>query len=78
MVDKSHGILNTTLEPSLKEVQAAHFQREELWGMIRRAEVLSCNVPNPRWKHAYSDVAQALSTLDAFIARATIEGHPGP
>ena len=62
-------------EPSVEEIRVAHFQREELWPIIRRAEVLGASVPNPRWRRAYQDLAQAASNLDAFIARSTV--HPG-
>lgn len=51
------------------------FRRKELWPIVTRAEELSRLVPNPRWKRAYADLAQAASVVDAFLARSTVQGE---
>ena len=55
-----------------KQIRDAQFSREELWPLIERASVLARATPNPRWSRAYADLAQAASTVDAFLARSTI------
>lgn len=62
----------------LKKAQNAQFVREDLFPIIERAKVLALVTPNPQWKRAYEDLAQAASTLDAFIARSTVNPSQGP
>ena len=62
---------------SQEQILDAQFQREELWPLIERASCLARSVPNPRWARAYADLAQAASTVDAFIARGAIQTTGG-
>ena len=65
---------DTPTEENLRQAQAACFHREDLFPLIERAEILAKVTPNPRWKRAYENLAQAASTIDAFIARSTVCG----
>lgn len=69
-------VRDSTPEPSAEQIRAAQFVREDLWPIIERARVLAETSPSPLWKRAYCDLGQAASTVDAFLARSTVQGSP--
>ena len=58
--------------------QKCAFDRQELQGIVERAEILARFTPNPRWRRAYESMAQVASTLDAFQARCELPLPAGP
>ncbi len=54
------------------------FTREELQALITKAISHHDAVANKEWKLAFSNLILSLSTLDAFIARSTVQVNQSP